>query len=73
MAVTARMVNSVVNLVEEPVCKCRIKLISYQLDQLASDLFFCLCISNLFTSGNTCFVIGTIMVMNSQKFETTSY
>jgi len=51
MAVTAGIVNNVVNLVEEPVCKCRIEIISYQLDQLASDLFFCLRISNLFTSG----------------------
>ena len=62
-----------VDLVEEPICECGIEIISYQLGEFGIDLVFSFRISNLRISKTFLLLLDTIIVMNSQKFPSTSY
>ena len=67
------LVGYLVDLVEEPVCECGIEIISYQLGEFGIDLVFSFRISNLRISKTFLLLLDTIIVMNSQKFPSTSY
>ena len=43
----ALILGELFNLVEEPLCKCWVKIVSYQLEKLRVDMVFCLCVPDL--------------------------